>query len=109
MWLDEEQISAGAPFLAHIQLALQDCSGAVFVVSPEWLKSDWTAYELNVFARVDPTRPRVAILRFRRDEHQLPPRLDALHNIEWLPDSDGDACFWQLVMRPEGRATWSWE
>lgn len=92
VWLDEEQIAPGDDYERALQMALAESHHAVFVVSVRWFEREWTRYEVQAFAESGPDRRRVAILRFPRGTRDLGPRLELLHNVEWVDDADEAAC-----------------
>ena len=105
VWLDEERIAASQNAQKEVQKGINWCDHAVFVVSQEWLRRDWTTFELRYFADNKPNSRRLAVLRCKKEECQLPPQLINVTNFEWLKNSrdDDDIGYWQLLCGLEGR------
>ena len=96
VWLDEEQIPAGADIKRMITKAAQQSEVGLFVVTERWVDRPWTQHEVNLFGE----RPDARLLVVRREETDtgdLGPHLAALRRVDW-PEGDGDpdARFWEI-------------
>jgi hypothetical protein len=114
VWLDEEQIPAGADFEAYIRKAIPAADHALMLITRRWLQRPYTRLELNLFANLaGPKRRIVAVKRERVPELDLAPQLQQLNVIEWLPEeASPDARFWLvycgLADMPQGpRTQWA--
>jgi hypothetical protein len=102
VWLDTESLPAGLPLQAAIEQGIAASDHGIFIVSRSWLPRDrdYTAFELEQFARRDPagvTVRRIPIFREPRAQLAIPPELVRMTGLEWLDtDRDWDARFWQL-------------
>ena len=98
VWLDESSLKAGTLLQADIEQAIADSAAGIFLVSPSWLASEWTAFELDQFDKHDPhVMRRIPILRAARERLNVPPPLVKIKGLVWLEDDgDPDARFWEL-------------
>src|SRR5258708_3845994 len=116
VWLDEERIPSGANFEAVIRDAIPRANHALFLVTRRWLERPYTRLELNLFAGHPHKNCRLAAGK-REDfnELEMPPQLQQLNVIGWLPDDpEPDARFWLiycgLTGKPQGpRDQWAEE
>jgi hypothetical protein len=113
VWFDEATLSGGDLLQDAIQKAIASSQAGVFIVSATWLNREWTMFELEQFARLDPNVVRrVPIFRAPRRDLVVPPGLTRVLGFEWLEDyRDTDARLWQLYCSvtdtpPGDAATW---
>jgi hypothetical protein len=104
-WLDEASLTGGSRLQADIERAIAASSAGVFLVSPSWLGSEWTAFELEQFRKLDPeVVRRVPVFRAAPERMVIPPALTAMTGVVWLTDdADCDARFWQVHCAVTGR------
>src|SRR3954469_3716428 len=97
-WLDEASLAGGSRLQADIESAIAASNAGVFLVSPSWLASEWTAFELEQFKKLDAeVIRRIPVFRVARERMVIPPALTAMTGVVWLPDDvDNDARFWQV-------------
>jgi hypothetical protein len=98
VWLDEALLKAGGMLQADIEQAIAASHAGIFIVSPSWLISEWTAFELDQFDKRDPrVVKRIPILRIPRERLNVPPPLIKVKALIWLEeDLEADARFWEL-------------
>jgi hypothetical protein len=98
VWLDESSLKAGTLLQADIEQAIAESAAGIFLVSPSWLASEWTAFELDQFDKHDPhVVRRIPILRVAKERLNVPPPLVKIKGLVWLEDDrDPDARFWEL-------------
>jgi len=98
VWLDEASLKAGGLLQADIEQAIGASDAGIFIVSPSWLISEWTAFELEQFDKRDPrVVRRIPILRIPRERLNVPPALVKIKALIWLEDdAEPDARFWEL-------------
>jgi len=110
VWFDVESLPAGTPLEAGLEKGIAESDHGIFIVSKSWLPRDrdYTAYELDQFARRDQqglTVRRIPIFREPRAQLSIPPQLTRMAGFEWLDtDRDLDARFWQLFCAVTGDA-----
>src|SRR5262245_36870681 len=98
VWLDEASLKAGGMLQADIEQAIAASQAGIFIVSPSWLISEWTAFELDQFDKRDPrVVKRIPILRTPPERLNVPPPLVRVKALIWLEeDLEADARFWEL-------------
>src|SRR5262245_21604602 len=98
VWLDEASLKAGELLQSEIEEAIAASQAGIFIVSPSWLISEWTAFELEQFDKRDPrVVKRIPILRIPRERLNVPPALVKIKGLIWLEeDTEADARFWEL-------------
>jgi hypothetical protein len=98
VWLDEASLKAGELLQAEIEEAIAASQAGIFIVTPSWLMSEWTAFELEQFDKRDPRIvKRIPILRIPRERLNVPPALVKIKGLIWLEeDTEADARFWEL-------------
>jgi hypothetical protein len=113
-WLDEESLTAGGLLQADIERAIAASDAAVFLMSPSWAASEWTAFEVEQFKKRDPAVvKRIPVFRLPRERVTVPPALTNMTGVVWLEgDLDNDARFWELhcaltATAPGPSAEWS--
>jgi TIR domain len=104
VWRDQSNLPAGQLLQDAIEKAIAASDHGVFIVSPSWLQREWTAFELEQFARRDPTVVRrIPVLRSPHDQLTVPPRLVKIKAFEWLEgDSQPDSRMWELYCAIKG-------
>jgi hypothetical protein len=104
VWLDQSSLPAGQVLQDAIEKAIALSDHGVFIVSPSWLQREWTAFELEQFARRDPTVVRrIPVLRSPHDQLTVPPRLVKIKAFEWLDgDPRPDSRMWELYCAIKG-------
>jgi hypothetical protein len=104
VWLDQSSLPAGQVLQDAIEKAIAGSDHGVFIVSPSWLQREWTAFELEQFARRDPTVVRrIPVLRSPHDQLTVPPRLVKMKAFEWLDgDPKPDSRMWELYCALKG-------
>ena len=96
-YLDEEQMAPGDDVLESLVRALRRSRHAVFVITAAWLKKDWTRWEGDVFVEEGKDRRLVPILRAQGvGKADLGPYLSKVDWLDWPPQADADAQFWQV-------------
>ena len=97
-WLDETTLSGGDLLQREIEKAISESNAGLFILSPSWLQSEWTAFELDQFDKRDPeVARRIPILRLPRERLNVPPPLIKMISLTWLEDeADADARFWEV-------------
>ncbi len=113
-WLDSASMYSGQVLQDTIARAVATSSHGVFLVSQSWIEREWTAFELDEFAKRDPAEVRrTPIFRAPRQTLTVPPALVKWLGFEWDDgDPDYDARFWQLLcairgVPPGPLETWS--
>ncbi len=103
-WLDETQLIAGTELQARIEKGIAESDHGVFLLSPSWLNSKWTAFELAQFARRDPNVVRlIPIYRVPHRRLVIPPDFVKVLGFHWLDDDrDTDARLWELYSAVTG-------
>jgi TIR domain-containing protein/iSTAND domain-containing protein len=103
-WTDVTSLQAGRLVQEDIEDAIAKSDHGIFLVSQSWLHRDWTAFELDLFARRDPrVSVRIPILRGSAAEIVLPPQLTRFKPIEWPEQgTDVDARFWEVYCAVTG-------
>ncbi len=98
VWLDESSLKAGDSLQAYIEKAIAASDAGIFIVSPSWMQSEWTAFELEQFDKRGPDLVRrIPIFRIPREHLSIPPALIKMVGLAWLEDeADNDARFWEL-------------
>jgi len=110
VWFDVESLPAGTPLEAGLEKGIAESDHGIFIVSKSWLPRDrdYTAYELDQFARRDQqgvTVRRIPIFREPRAQLAIPPQLTRMAGFEWFDtDRDWDGRFWQLYCAVTGDA-----
>ena len=85
VWADWEDIPAASDWFAEIKQGIQETDSVVFVLSPEWIKSNECRKELNY--AVEMGKRLFPILYLPVDPKDVPPELGKI-NWVYLRDSD---------------------
>ncbi|HEU4889188.1 MAG TPA: toll/interleukin-1 receptor domain-containing protein [Thermoanaerobaculia bacterium] len=121
VWRDERELSKLSRYHDAIVAAASRCDAAIFLVSRDWLKRDWTKYELGIVSRRRRKGQKVEAFpiyraSFDRLLPKLPPAFIEYGEFEWfagVKDGLDDAArFWHVLCainggKPGDRAEWS--
>ena len=117
VWLDKEQIPAGDEFERAIEHAVSVSQHGIFIVTDDWLRSDYTHFEATTFRRL--TRPLtdhphrgqqlrrvlIPIVHEASDIDDLPAVLVRRNAVVWpRGDPQPDARLWQILCGLTGKA-----
>ena len=114
VWLDEATLSGGDILQDAIEKAVAASQHGIFIVSQSWLNREWTHFELELFAKRDPSVVRrIPIFRSPRRDLTIPPPLIKITGFEWLEDDrQVEARLWEAYCAvtdtpPGARETWA--
>ena len=65
----------GLPALVNMEKAIKECDKTILVLSPHWLKSEWTNFEALMLQIKDPAGLKGSILPLMLEKCELPERL----------------------------------
>jgi hypothetical protein len=88
-YVDFRHFDVGAPVLVNIERAVAHCPKTLLVLTPDWVESEWTAFEGLLLQTDDPAGLRRRVLPILLKKCKLPKRLsiftlaDFTHRIRW--------------------------
>jgi hypothetical protein len=80
--VDYRDFSAGAARLPSIERAITSSRRTVAVLTPDWLASEWNAYEDILVRSLDPAALRRRLIPVKLKACELPPSLAALERVD---------------------------
>jgi hypothetical protein len=112
--LDEERLVSGDILEDGLRAMIATADCGVFLVTPDFVDSDYCMEELRIFAEDFPAKRRIPILRRpRKSFSRLPARLGARRTTtEWLESTNRDEGIYQLLCairneKPGPRKEWA--
>ncbi|MFN7954923.1 MAG: SUMF1/EgtB/PvdO family nonheme iron enzyme [bacterium] len=95
--IDSRDFVAGAPLATEMERAAVDSRHTVVVLSPDYLKSGWTEFENLLVQTRDPAARQRAIVPIRIAPCDVPPRLEMLTRVDFVPPADESHAFEHLI------------
>lgn len=80
--VDYRDFSAGASRLSSIERAITNSRRTVAVLTPDWLASEWNAFEDILVRSLDPAALRRQLIPVKLKACELPPSLAALERVD---------------------------
>ncbi len=106
--IDFRDFVPGAPSVTEMERAAIDSRHTVVVLSPNYLKSEWTEFENLLVQTRDPAARQRAIVPIRIAPCEVPPRLEMLTRVDFVPPADEANAFERLIdalrKRPAARS-----
>lgn len=95
-------IEPGENILLKIEKALQNSRYFGLIISPEWLKSDWTTLERVIPVYDDPSGLKGKIIPILRRNCEIPPSIRILKWLDFRTDSNFKREFRKLINKIKG-------
>ncbi|MBV8611568.1 MAG: toll/interleukin-1 receptor domain-containing protein, partial [Singulisphaera sp.] len=100
VWFDEERINVADNIEREIEEGIHDAHHGIFIVTREWLKREWTQFEINQFTHHHPSAARdrrVAVVRDPIAKSELPHHFVNLAWLRWDPsEANPKSLLWRL-------------
>lgn len=97
-------INAGENILLKIENALSNSRFVGLVISPDWLKSDWTTLERVIPVYEDPAGLKARIIPILRRNCDIPPTIRILKWLDFRTESNFDREIRKLLARLRGES-----
>ena len=89
--IDYRDFEIGVPSLVNMERAVNDSRHTLIVLTPEWIESEWTAFESLLVSTADPAGRRRKLLPLMLKKCQLPIRIGMLTYADFTnPTSRGE-------------------
>lgn len=95
--IDQRDFEIGVPSLVNIERAVDDSRHTLIVLTPDWLKSEWTEFESLLVGTADPAGRRRKLIPLMLKPCSLPPRIAMLTYADFTRRSDREAEMTRLV------------
>jgi len=95
--VDYRDMPVGASPQHWMEWQVEHCRHVLPVMTPNWLKSDWTAFE--VMLAEDPTGRRDRLTPVLLETYDLPPRIKAVRNFANLTDPTIASSEWDRLIK----------
>ncbi len=96
-------IEAGENILLRIEQALSNSRFIALIISPDWLKSDWTTLERVIPVYEDPAGVKARIIPILRRNCDIPPSIRILKWLDFRVDGNFDREIKKLLARVKGQ------
>jgi tetratricopeptide (TPR) repeat protein len=97
VWIDTKDIRVGKPAIKDLEDALAKCQKTLLVLTPHYLKSDWTTFERYLVQSIDPTNERGRLIPILKESCTLPASIGFLNYADFTIPGDGDIAWAQLL------------
>jgi photosystem II stability/assembly factor-like uncharacterized protein len=95
--VDYRDFPIGAPRLQNIEQAVDASARTIVVLSPEWVQSEWNAFEALLVQTQDPAARRRKLLPIVLRPTDLPPSLSTLEKLDLTAERHWEQQFPRLV------------
>ncbi len=96
--IDFRDFRPGAPSVTEMERAAETSRKTLLILTPEYLASDWTAFENIMLQMLDPVNRTLRVIPVRLSEVELPPRIGAMTYIDFA-DPDDRAFAWTRLLQ----------
>lgn len=86
--IDYRDFRVGSPALMEMERIIENSRHTILVLSPDWVRSDWTEFELLMVSTADPAARERRILPIMHRQVDLPARLRTLTYLDFTIDFD---------------------
>ncbi len=95
--IDFRDFRLGAPSVTEMERAATTSRKTVLILSPEYLASDWTAFENIMLQTLDPVNRTLRVIPVLRSKVNLPPRIGSMTYIDFVAPDDADFAWTRLL------------
>ena len=108
IWIDIDNVELGKSAIEDLEDALAKSKKTLLILTPDYLKSKWTAYERYIIQSIDPVNDRGRLIPILKDPCDLPTSIGFLNYANFTDPEELDIA-WKQVFRAfgivEGEAT----
>ena len=95
--IDERDFEIGVPSIINMERAVDNSRHTLVVLTPAWLKSEWTEFESLLVGTADPAGRRRKLIPLMLKPCELPPRIAMLTYADFTDPSQRDAQMTRLL------------
>jgi hypothetical protein len=89
--IDSRDFKIGLPALVNMEHAVKECDKTILVLSPNWLKSEWTNFEALMLQTKDPAGLKGSILPLMLEKCELPERLSIFTYANFMEENNRES------------------
>lgn len=98
LWvIKREELPAGTPKLDNIEYAIKSSGHTVAVISPDWMNSEWNAFEALLIRTSDPAARKRKLIPIIFENTDLPELLESLDSIDFRSEKNRGKKIDQLI------------
>lgn len=95
--IDYRDFRLGSPTLVEIERAILISKKTLVILTPDYLTSSWTQFELMIVQTLDPTNQKRRLVPLLRTKTNLPPTLQFITYVDFYNPHDWDIAWKQLL------------
>jgi hypothetical protein len=95
--IDDRDFEIGVPSLINMERAVDNSQHTLIVLTPDWIKSEWTEFESLLAGTADPAGRRRKLIPLMLKSCKLPPRIAMLTYADFTRPPEREAQMTRLV------------